>query len=110
MEKRFLNKPNKTSIRRNVSVIAEPLELVVSRMINNNEPIGSGTTDLIYTRREDGVAPELDIRTDRMDLAIETKDKERAEKIAKRDAIPQAKDNPSKTAEGQQSSDNERGE
>ena len=48
----------------------EKLENKVSRILENNEPISDGV-QLSYTKRSDGVKPELDIRTDKWDLALD---------------------------------------
>ena len=49
---------------------AEPIEIKVARIVENNEPITDGAP-LVYTKRSDGVKPEYDIRTDKWDIAQE---------------------------------------
>lgn len=78
------NKPAKTTIKRNESYPATTLELKLERMLNNGEPIGDGAA-IQYTERKDGVHPLMDIRTDRMELAVEARDKIAASHLAKRD-------------------------
>lgn len=64
------NTQTKTGLVRNTSYVAEPIETKVRRMLSNKEPITDGAP-LIYTDRKDGVLPEYDIRTDKMELAVE---------------------------------------
>lgn len=67
-------KPYKTSINKNTSYIGERIEEKVHRIVNNKEPIKDGAP-LVYSDREDGVLPECDPRTDRMEVALELADK-----------------------------------
>lgn len=69
-----LSKPNKTTIRQNKCVEGESIETKVRRIKANKEPIKDGAQPL-YTERKDGVLPETDIRTDRMERALENMDK-----------------------------------
>lgn len=58
----------------NDSTEGETLEQQVERMISNKEPIKDGS-QLIYTERTEGVKPEMNIRTDRFEIAINATDK-----------------------------------
>lgn len=64
------NKPKATTIKRNTSYEAETIEQKMQRVLNNKEPIKDGAP-LIYTERKDGVKPEMDIRTDRFEVALD---------------------------------------
>lgn len=63
----------------------ESIETKVERIMVNKEPIND-STELIYTERKDGVLPAYDIRTDRMDIAIEAMGTVSKDYIAKRAA------------------------
>lgn len=76
-------KPNKTSLKVNTSYEGETIETKVNRIVNNKEPIKDGAP-LIYTDRKEGVKAEMNIRTDRWELAIDAMDKVNADKLAKR--------------------------
>ena len=82
--------PSKTTISRNESYEAETLEMKIRRIVNNKEPITDGAP-IIYTDRSEGVLPDYDIRTDRMEHAIDAMDKvtkthqaKRAERIGEK--------------------------
>lgn len=68
------NTPATTSIKVNKTVEGETIEAKMRRILNNKETI-KDTAPTIYTERKDGVRPEYDIRTDKMELAAETMDK-----------------------------------
>lgn len=78
------NKPGKTSIRRNESYEGVTIERKLERLMNNGEPIGDGAS-INYTERKNGVHPEMDIRTDRWEHAVEARDKIAKSHLAKRD-------------------------
>ena len=69
------SKFQKTSLNVNKSVEGESIEIKISRMINNKEPINTGRTELIYTERKEGVRPETDIRADKWDIATDAMSK-----------------------------------
>lgn len=73
----------KTSIKVNNSYKGETIEQKVRRIVNNKEPITDGAP-LIYRNRERGVEPEFDIRTDRMEIAVDVADHIAKTHIAKR--------------------------
>lgn len=77
-------KYEETSIAINNSYEGETIEQKVERIITNNEPITDGAP-IIYQERDEGVAPSYDIRTDRMDMAIDAMDVVAASKLAKRE-------------------------
>ncbi|NLE03777.1 MAG: hypothetical protein GX638_03105 [Crenarchaeota archaeon] len=74
----------------------ECIENKVNRILINKEPITDGAP-LIYTKRQDGVLPGYDIRTDRFEVAIEAMDKVSKSKLTKRmeyinkDSLPKEK-------------------
>lgn len=65
--------PRKTTLKVNKSVEGESIESKVRRIKANKEPIKDGAQPL-YTERKDGVLPETDIRTDRMERALDKMD------------------------------------
>lgn len=79
----------------------ESIENKVNRILINKEPITDGAP-LIYTKRQDGVLPGYNIRTDRFDVAIEAMDKVSKSKLTKRmeyinkDSLPNDKTEPQK--------------
>lgn len=77
--------PNKTTLTLNNSYIGETIEQKVDRIMNNKEPIKDGAP-LIYTDRKDGVQPQYDVRTDRWEIATEAMDKVSKDRLAKREA------------------------
>lgn len=80
-------KNNRSSIVQNDSTQGEPIEAKVERMISNKEPIKDEGA-LNFTSREDGVRPEMDIRTDRAELALDAVDKKTQQILKRRqDAI-----------------------
>ena len=97
----------KTSINRNTSYQGERLEEKIMRIMNNKEPIKDGAP-LIYTDREEGVRPDMNIRSDRFDIAIDAMDvvtsthkAKRADRAEKEKSIgEEAKDNMGKEREG----------
>lgn len=52
----------------------ESIEKTISRAMSENQPIEGGSP-LVYTDRKDGVLPEMDIRTDKWDVALNAMDK-----------------------------------
>lgn len=70
MSYRLSQKPSKTSINVNTSYVGETLEQKIVRVVNNKEPISDGA-ELIYTERKDGVLPDHDIRTDKIEYALD---------------------------------------
>lgn len=70
---------------------AETLEQQVERMINNKEPLETGQAPLIYTERKEGVKAEMNIRTDRFEIAIEATNKIQRSYSARREERLEAK-------------------
>lgn len=66
------------------------LEHKLEAMIANEEPI-SGTAELIYTKKRDGVLPAYDPRTDKFDNAIEAINNITMAAIAKRKELSNLK-------------------
>lgn len=77
----------------------ETIEQKVRRIVANKEPIKDGAT-LNYSERKDGVHPEYDIRTDKMEEAVELADKVTKTYQAQRDGRlgKKAKENMEKEA------------
>jgi hypothetical protein len=68
----------------------EPIEVKVERILTNKEPITDGAP-IIYTDKKDGVRPEMDIRTDRWEIAAGAMDvvhKNKAAKSEKKAEVP----------------------
>lgn len=86
--KNMLNKAikNSTLLNINKAVQGETIEMKIERVVSNKEPISDGAP-LIYTDRKDGVQPDYDIRTDRMDFAIDAMDKVSKTMIAQRKGL-----------------------
>ena len=76
-------KNSNTFINVNDSYEGETIEMKMERVVNSGEPISEGAS-MIYTNRKDGVRPELDIRTDRWDVALDAMDKVTKSQLAKR--------------------------
>lgn len=76
------SKARKTTLKVNVSYPAERLEQKIQRIMNNKEPIKDGAP-MIYTERKDGVKPELDIRTDKWEIAASAMDAVSRARLAK---------------------------
>lgn len=76
--------PTKTTLKVRNVYEGETIEMKMNRIINNKEPITEPGVITTYTDRKDGVRPELNIRTDRWELAIDAMDKVNADKLAKR--------------------------
>lgn len=91
-----VQRPQQTSIRGIKTVVGEPLEHKIARIMDNQEPI-SDQAAIVYTERKDGVKPEYNIRTDRFDMAVDAMDNLSKSQFAKREeALKQraAKENP----------------
>lgn len=103
-----LNALPKTKIKRNTSYEGETIEKKIRRIVNNREPITDGAP-LIYTDRKDGVKPEMDIRTDRFEIAVDAMDKVTKSHLARREERQKPKEDEGKKVETkslEQSSDN----
>lgn len=85
-------KPAKTNLKVRNVYEGETIEMKVNRIVNNKEPITEPGVVTIYTDRKDGVKAEMNIRTDRWELAIDAMDKVNADKLAKRIERQQKKD------------------
>ena len=83
----------------------ESIEQKVARILQSNEPITDGAP-IIYTEKKDGVLPAYNIRTDRLDIAIDVKDKIEMARTAEKKTTAKPEDFkavPDKTADGQPS-------
>ena len=74
---------NGNKIKVNNSIQGEMIEVVLWRAMNENAPI-KNTIEPIYTERKDGVKPELDIRTDKWEIAQNAMSWVEKSQIAKR--------------------------
>lgn len=84
--------PTKTNLKVRNVYEGETIEMKVNRIVNNKEPITEPGVITTYTDRKDGVKPEMNIRTDRWELAIDAMDKVNADKLAKRVERQQKRD------------------
>lgn len=72
------------------------LENKIEAMIANEEPI-TGTAELIYTKKRDGVLPMYDPRTDKFDNAIEAINNITMAAMAKRKELAELRDKRTET-------------
>ena len=79
---------SKSLISLNNTMEGETIELKITRLLENKEPIDDGAP-VIYTARKDGVDPAYNIRTDRFEIAAEIMDKVNRDKIAKTEGTPE---------------------
>ena len=75
----------KFTSRIQVSIVKEgkSIEQVIRAALQDKEPI-TGNATLLYTDKKDGVHPEMDIRTDRFQMAMMAADRVHASNFAKR--------------------------
>lgn len=85
MRKQYYREKNLLSI--NESVEGRSLEQQLAALMQGEKMETKGKS-LIYTERKDGVLPETNIRSDRMELAQEALDYVTRTEIAKRDEAP----------------------
>lgn len=78
----------------------ESIEMKVSKLIENNEPITDGAP-IIYTEKKDGVLPQYDIRTDKWEIAQSAMDLANASKIAKSKGLKKPEEQQEKTEQQQ---------
>lgn len=76
-------KQNETSLTVNESSEGETIEQKIDRIVNNKEAIKDGAPP-IYTERKDGIIAAYDIRTDKMEKALEAMDVVHKTEIARR--------------------------
>lgn len=60
----------KTTINRTKTYRGQTMEQKVRRILNNKEPI-TDSSPPIYTDRKDGILPDMNIRTDKWEYAVE---------------------------------------
>lgn len=79
------NRPRmpKTSIKVNKSYEGVPIERKMERMLNNGAE-EADSAPIIYTERQDGIIPDMDIRTDKWEHAVEARDKDTKTELARR--------------------------
>lgn len=80
----------------NESSEAETIEQQIERMVTNKEPIKDGAK-LLFTERQEGVRAEMNIRTDRWEVAIEATEKIARSYKARREERQKAKEEDGKT-------------
>lgn len=97
MIKRIVRSHN--GLKLNQSYEEEPLEITLRRATTTSEPI-EATAPQIFTERKDGVRPEYDIRTDRMEVAREAMDAVSKASIAKRQKNLRTEQKPAETPSG----------
>lgn len=73
-----------TTLRVNNHYEGESIETKIKRLLENTDGI-KGEAARIFTERKEGVRPDMDIRTDRWDLATEKMDIVSRNRLAKRD-------------------------
>lgn len=86
-----------TKIQRNTAKEGETIEQKLARIKASKQPIKDGIKPIIYTPRADGVHPAYNIRTNKMEVALQAKaavDKARA---AKRGYKPKVNGGPEST-------------
>lgn len=76
-------KATRTSLSINDSIVGESIEAKIARMLKNGEG-EARPVDLIFTERKMGILPDYNIRTDRMEAALEAMDKVSKSKIMAR--------------------------
>lgn len=80
-----------TSIEVNEAFEGETIEQKVFRITNNKEGITDGAP-LVYQDRKDGIEPSYDIRTDKMDFALDAMDKvSQAKRASRKDVLDEMK-------------------
>lgn len=95
------NKPKPAVIPGITAQEGETIEIQVARIMQNKEPI-KDVVPMIYTERKDGVLPQYDIRTDKMEVALMATDTASRVNLAKRE-------NNLKKVKGGQSQENNSG-
>ena len=82
-----------TSLNVNETMEGETIERMIERRLNNGEGAEDNIMkDLIYQPREEGVNPNYDIRSDKMELAILATDKvTKAHNLASNNKIEERK-------------------
>lgn len=78
------SRPNRSSLKINMAEVGEPIETKIARMKANQEPIGDEGVPIQFTERKDGVLPQMDIRTPKMEMALDAVDVHSRSKLAKR--------------------------
>ncbi|QCS36883.1 hypothetical protein [Tortoise microvirus 19] len=94
----------KSKIKRNETSEGKSIERMLSDKAEG-ELIELGGKALLYTERKDGVVPITNIRSDRMELAMEALDTVERTRIARRDAPAKVEEvaqggKPSETTQG----------
>lgn len=90
MRKKYVSE--KGIFHRNKTYEGKSIEQQIAERMEG-ENIELGGKSLLYTERKDGVLPETNIRTDRMDLAMMAYDTVTKTHRAKRDGVGKKSDN-----------------
>ena len=96
MEKGFITNEGGLKVRKAVEGIT--IETKVMRITQDKTPI-TDTAPMIYTDRSAGVLPELDVRFDKWDAAVEGMDKVHKANLAKKLEAAQKEGDNKETAE-----------
>lgn len=92
----------------NKSYQGESIEMQMRKVSESGEPIES-TSPEIFTKRDSGVEPQYDIRTDKWDIAMEAMDKVTKTQIAKREGdMKQNEDGKAESIQAPQSENSEK--
>lgn len=84
--------PKGTLVKGAPCVEGESIEVKVSRLLKNKEPLENGdSSPEIFMERSEGINAAYNIRTDRFELAASVMDKITKQKLAKRDSKPDLK-------------------
>lgn len=76
--------PKTSTLKGRPSLEGESIEAKMRRVMNNKEPIQDGAP-LVFTDREEGVLPSMDIRTDKFEQAMDYTDSMTKTHLTKRD-------------------------
>lgn len=78
--------PEPTTLTFNEGEDGEMIETTVERLVESGEPI-QHTRAKMFTERKDGVLPELNIRTDRFEVALNATTAHAKAQVAKRQSV-----------------------
>lgn len=92
--------PTRTRLHINKCKEGEPLEQKLERMIANKEKM-QGDTPIIFTERAKGVEPQYNIRTDRMEVAVDATTKVKKSYQARREEAAKARQGETKPKQEQ---------
>jgi len=79
----------RSKISRNTSKQGEPIEQKMARLKTSKQPIKEGIKPIIYQDRNEGIHPGFNIKTNKMEVALEATDALAKARQAKRSHKPQ---------------------